>query len=64
MIGDNPAGDILGANREGWVSILVRSGIYAPEGRHKLSAEMTPTHEVDDMEAALKLIANHENLKL
>lgn len=30
MIGDNPAGDILGANEMGWKSILVRTGIYKP----------------------------------
>ena len=30
MIGDNPRGDILGANQKNWRSILVRSGIYKP----------------------------------
>jgi ribonucleotide monophosphatase NagD (HAD superfamily) len=28
MIGDNPEGDIEGANRKGWNSILVRTGLY------------------------------------
>jgi HAD superfamily hydrolase (TIGR01450 family) len=28
MIGDNPEGDIEGANRKGWESILVRTGIF------------------------------------
>jgi ribonucleotide monophosphatase NagD (HAD superfamily) len=28
MIGDNPAGDIIGANEFGWKSILVRTGVY------------------------------------
>ena len=30
MIGDNPAGDIEGANRKGenWNSILVETGVY------------------------------------
>ena len=28
MIGDNPAGDIKGANDSGWSSILVRTGIF------------------------------------
>lgn len=28
MIGDNMDGDIEGANRKGWNSILVKSGIY------------------------------------
>ena len=31
MIGDNPEGDIEGANRQGWNSILVKSGIYKEE---------------------------------
>jgi ribonucleotide monophosphatase NagD (HAD superfamily) len=30
MIGDNPAGDIRGANQMGWESILVRTGVYKP----------------------------------
>ena len=28
MIGDNPLSDIAGANAKGWVSILVRSGVF------------------------------------
>lgn len=28
MIGDNPEGDIEGANRKGWNSILVRTGLF------------------------------------
>lgn len=28
MIGDNPAGDIRGANLAGWESILVRTGLF------------------------------------
>ncbi|KAJ1888898.1 hypothetical protein LPJ81_006231 [Coemansia sp. IMI 209127] len=27
-IGDNPAADIAGANRAGWTSILVRTGVF------------------------------------
>ena len=56
MIGDNPAGDILGANQCGLESILVQSGIYRkgdplPEGQK-------PIHEVADMHAAFDLILN------
>lgn len=29
MIGDNPASDIRGANAKGWVSILVKSGVFS-----------------------------------
>ena len=28
MLGDNPAGDIIGANEFGWKSILVRTGVF------------------------------------
>ena len=28
MVGDNPASDILGAQRAGWESILVRTGVF------------------------------------
>lgn len=28
MIGDNPKSDIKGANDAGWISILVRSGVF------------------------------------
>ena len=49
MIGDNPSGDIAGANRmgKGWNSILVQSGIYKP-GTH-LEGDHKPTYEVEDI---------------
>lgn len=28
MIGDNPSGDIYGANLMGWESILVQTGVF------------------------------------
>ena len=31
MIGDNPKSDIAGANGNGWVSILVRTGVFDPK---------------------------------
>jgi ribonucleotide monophosphatase NagD (HAD superfamily) len=35
MVGDNPSGDIEGANRKGWESILVRTGIFeSKENNH------------------------------
>lgn len=55
MIGDNPAGDILGANKLGIKSILVRSGIYEA-GKYELTEETRPTFEVENMEEAVKLI--------
>ncbi len=56
MIGDNPKGDIYGANRMGWESILVRTGLYR-EGDH-IDELDKPKHYVDGMEDALKLILN------
>jgi ribonucleotide monophosphatase NagD (HAD superfamily) len=55
MIGDNPPGDILGANLMGWKSILVRTGVYQGE---VLPNEMKPQFEVNDMLDAAKLITN------
>ena len=31
MIGDNPLSDIEGANRAGWISILVKTGVFDPK---------------------------------
>ena len=53
MIGDNPKSDIDGGNRMGWVTILVRSGVYQGTGNDR---EHPATYVVDDMEAAVKLI--------
>ena len=54
MIGDNPKGDIFGANKMGWESILVETGIYKPHDH--LSPEETPNHHVRDITEALSLI--------
>ena len=60
MIGDNPDSDIDGANRKEWVSILVRTGVFKGEG----NSERHPAkHVVEDMEAAVKLIFQLENIK-
>jgi ribonucleotide monophosphatase NagD (HAD superfamily) len=47
MIGDNPAGDIKGANQMGWESILVRTGVY--KSGDALDEHSKPTHEVESM---------------
>ena len=51
MIGDNPSGDITGANRmgAGWNSILVHSGVYKPEDRPNLQGDQIPTFEAKNM---------------
>ena len=60
MIGDNPETDIAGANAKGWVSILVRTGVFdAVSGNH---AEHPATHVVENFEEAIKLIYRLENL--
>jgi len=59
MIGDNPKSDIRGANQKGWISILVRSGIFnGPQNDEKDPA----TYVVDDFEEAIKLIFELEKI--
>ena len=59
MIGDNPEGDIEGANRKGWTSILVKTGIYK-EGDNTHNA----AHIVNDMIEAVRLIFKKENIPI
>ena len=61
MIGDNPKGDIRGANSMGMRSILVRSGIYNPEWDF-LEDEDMPWLEVDNMYEAVQQIIEKEKL--
>ncbi len=42
MIGDNPYSDIIGANKFGWESILVRTGVFKDEDLPYLSQELKP----------------------
>ena len=64
MIGDNPRADILGANQANIQSILVQSGVYEPGSLPALPESQVPTFEVANMEEAVKLICDQENLKL
>eukprot|EP01017_Pseudomicrothorax_dubius_P049352 TRINITY_DN9163_c0_g3_i2.p1 TRINITY_DN9163_c0_g3~~TRINITY_DN9163_c0_g3_i2.p1 ORF type:complete len:371 (-),score=67.37 TRINITY_DN9163_c0_g3_i2:159-1271(-) len=57
MIGDNPDGDIKGANQIGWTSILVRSGIYKGA-----QINVTPHYIVDTFYDAVQLIFEKEGL--
>lgn len=55
MVGDNPASDIIGAQRYGWDSCLVRTGVYqdgTPLGAVK------PTMIVDNVYEAVKKVLN------
>lgn len=63
-IGDNPASDIEGANAAhghccDWVSILVRTGVFQNDPGHHPA-----NHVVDDVKAALHLIAELEGWEL
>ena len=60
MIGDTPESDIQGANQKGWVSILVRTGIFKD---HENSKEYPAKYVVEDLEEALNLIFDLEGLK-
>ena len=60
MIGDNPSGDIAGANQANWRSILVQSGLY--KRGELLDGVMKPNFEVKNMEEAVQLIMREENL--
>lgn len=65
MIGDNPLSDIAGANAKGWVSILVRTGIYrddAPTSENSNDTRHPATHVVDNVLDAIKLIYKLEKL--
>ncbi|KAI9193192.1 HAD-like domain-containing protein [Polychytrium aggregatum] len=58
-IGDNPASDIEGANRNGWHSILVRTGVW----RQDLHGDdHGAVHVVDHVEDAVQLLLEQEGL--
>ncbi|KAG0241374.1 hypothetical protein BGX31_001162 [Mortierella sp. GBA43] len=58
-IGDNPYADIAGANGYGWESVLVRTGVFRPEGgeNHHIHPATTV---VDDVEDAVRWIISKE----
>jgi HAD superfamily hydrolase (TIGR01456 family) len=57
MIGDNPCGDIRGANNAGWDSILVRTGLFH-EGENDLKDPAK--YVVENFKAAIDLIFKQE----
>ena len=63
MIGDNPETDIAGANAKGWVSILVKTGVFdVNESVNGNDKEHPAAHVVENFEEAVKLIYKLENL--
>ena len=68
MIGDNPNSDIAGANAMGWVSILVRTGVFnendtknSVNGNDK---QHPATHVVNNFKEAIELIYKLESLTI
>ncbi|GIQ89932.1 hypothetical protein KIPB_012549 [Kipferlia bialata] len=62
MIGDNPKSDVVGANRKGWVSIMVRTGIGRTVDVDSLCAAETPQIVVPDVYAGIKEIMKREGM--
>ncbi|KAF9909677.1 hypothetical protein BX616_011083 [Lobosporangium transversale] len=61
-IGDNPYADIAGANGYGWQSVLVRTGVFRPEGEENHHIHPA-TAVVDDVEDAVRWIISREMRK-
>ncbi|CAB4256025.1 similar to Saccharomyces cerevisiae YKR070W Putative protein of unknown function [Maudiozyma barnettii] len=55
MVGDNPASDIIGAEKNGWESCLVKTGVY---NDGDVLDKCTPTMIVDDAYAAVTKVLN------
>ena len=63
MIGDNPSGDIRGANAMEWTSILVRTGVFEMQHPGAQNDPIDPaSHVVSDVSEALSLIRELESL--
>ncbi|KAG8823121.1 hypothetical protein FRC17_009399 [Serendipita sp. 399] len=52
MIGDNPESDIAGANKAGWNSVLVHTGVFNPGGG---PPSHSPTFQARDVEEAVQM---------
>lgn len=59
MVGDNPASDIIGANKNGWESCLVRTGVYRDGD---VLDQCTPTMIVDDSYTAVVDVLKKYNM--
>jgi ribonucleotide monophosphatase NagD (HAD superfamily) len=65
MIGDNPRSDIEGANKKGWISILVKTGVFDPNAATSENGndrENPASYVVADMQAAVELVFELEKL--
>ncbi|KAF9101014.1 hypothetical protein BGX27_000131 [Mortierella sp. AM989] len=61
-IGDNPYADIAGANAYGWQSVLVRTGVFTPNGEENHHIHPA-TAVVDHVEDAVRWIISKEMWK-
>ena len=59
MIGDNPAGDIRGANMAGWESILVWTGLFDGPGN---DLKDPAKYVVDSFKDAIQTIFEKERI--
>lgn len=59
MIGDNPTVDIQGANNSGFISILVRTGVFDGKDNHE---KYPAKYVVDNVGEAVKLIEQLEKI--
>lgn len=59
MIGDNPTVDIQGANDSGFVSILVRTGVFSGKDNHD---KYPAKYVVENVGEAVKLIEDLEKI--
>ena len=66
MIGDNPKSDIAGGNAMGWVTILVKTGVFDEKAMTSSCGndkENPASYVVKDFEEAIKLICKLENIQ-
>ncbi|KAG0099345.1 hypothetical protein BGZ93_008059 [Podila epicladia] len=61
-IGDNPYADIAGANGYGWNSVLVKTGVFRPQGEENHHLHPA-TAVVDHVEDAVRWIIAKEQMK-
>lgn len=65
MIGDNPESDIAGGNQAGWITILVKTGVFDPNAATSVKgndSKYPASYVVEDFAEAINLIYRLEKL--
>ena len=63
MIGDNPDVDIKGGNSNGYITILVKTGVFKGNGEKTDNSSKHPANYcVENISEAVKLILDLESL--